>query len=415
MITLTMCFFFLPQEHYVLNDLSSDVISPTGRVIELYKNVELENVKFTQCYSIGVLAEDATGGAIFIVGYELTVTNCEFEDNYAINAGAVFMYQVPKSNFISCVFNANRAKSHIGAIWIHRCSDVTFSKCEFKQNDANDSFGCLYLNNSNVEVIECKFTENKANDGALDIGLVKKSVVDIKDSYFNNTYSTTPVIYAEASENSISIQNNYVNNTDIKLIFAVINREYSFNVDGYFCTNSKDAINQIDNTEKSVENLIKDVTFAECPNQVTPSSSLSSSHSWSPSSLPSSTQSQLHSPSSSASPSSSLSPSPTSESKDKNNTSLSLSIGLALGLLLLLIILIIICCCLCKRKKSYSLFSINRNKKSEEKEEKKKQKKELQVPLKRDDFMYDFDQENHDFKGVVFLNPKYPHEDSYWI
>lgn len=174
-----------------------------GAIIILGKDVTIKNSVFENNYA------NHSGGAIYTLsifdgtgkyptnGNNLLIQNCNFTNNFAqIAAGAVGVYG-NNSKIIGCNFVSNKVKPRInhesygGAIQVGRdeynlCSDII--NCNFINNQAiahnlNSSHGGVGCVRNGINYQNCKFINNSANQGG---ALTYHASGNIKDCIFIN-------------------------------------------------------------------------------------------------------------------------------------------------------------------------------------------------------------------------------------
>jgi predicted outer membrane repeat protein len=111
------------------------------------------------------------GGAIYLDSSSLIIKNCTFEDNSAIEGGAIYSTDVTSFiNLINCTFKNNFAFSDGGAVNLSSDSiDSKLDKCVFKNNFSyfgNGGAIYSYSNSSssfsNIEINASEFSNNSA-------------------------------------------------------------------------------------------------------------------------------------------------------------------------------------------------------------------------------------------------------------
>ncbi len=110
------------------------------------------------------------GGALRLLEGSITVENCIFADNSALNfGGAVYAVEGSLPSFLNCEFRNNSAiyYGQGGAVFAQQESSATFEGCTFSGNQA-DRGGALYAEDSGPVVFTfCIFTENSAGHGGV--------------------------------------------------------------------------------------------------------------------------------------------------------------------------------------------------------------------------------------------------------
>ncbi len=113
------------------------------------------------------------GGAIYAFGKAtLSISNTVFERNRAIYGGAVVDREGTKSTFRQSLFQSNEVSQDGGATYEDYGSHVEFDQTRFDGNKARHRGGAIYLlsrasqlESTIVSVNQCRFSGNKAQDG----------------------------------------------------------------------------------------------------------------------------------------------------------------------------------------------------------------------------------------------------------
>lgn len=174
-----------------------------GAMVILGRDVTIENSVFENNYA------DYAGGAIYVLsifdnsgkypeeGENLIIRNCNFTNNFAqVAAGAIGVYgnntQVRDCNFVSNkVKPITNHKSYGGAIQIGRDEYNIYSNvvnCNFINNEAiahnlNNSHGGAGCVRAGITYQNCKFINNSADQGG---ALTYHASGNIKDCFFIN-------------------------------------------------------------------------------------------------------------------------------------------------------------------------------------------------------------------------------------
>ena len=173
--------------------------------------------KINNCTFIGNHANNY-GGALstgFLYDYmELTVSDCNFEGNYAPMGGAI---QANGKNIIidNSNFKANNVSKYGGAIY-GKAEDVTIKDSIFNSNKACIDGGAVYIEGKNTVVQDSSFISNEAipDVNKLDDGLggaiyVNSSQALIKNNSFRfNTARNGSAIYYDKEGERLILENN---------------------------------------------------------------------------------------------------------------------------------------------------------------------------------------------------------------
>ena len=129
---------------------------------------EVTGTKINNCKFESNTAEKS-GGAIYALSKENTITNCEFISNQAAMGGAILISNdIVKDN----AFEKNSATKLAGAFEAYKGSNYTIANNKFNSNNGGELAGAMRLsiNSSKTtsKITNNKFTNNKAeNSGAL--------------------------------------------------------------------------------------------------------------------------------------------------------------------------------------------------------------------------------------------------------
>lgn len=133
--------------------------------------------------------EALEGGAIYVFGKaRLVVTDTVFEQNRAIYGGAVMDREGNQSTYTNCSFSNNNASIDGGAYYADYGSHIAFSRTSFNANSAQGSGGAIYeisrasqLEATKITMEVSSFTGNRATKGASILNL------DASDLTLKNT------------------------------------------------------------------------------------------------------------------------------------------------------------------------------------------------------------------------------------
>ena len=139
------------------------------------------------------ISNNATfGGAIFLEheteSIDIKITESYFENNTAVDGGAIYWNNGDNVNIIGSNFTKNTADSRGGAVFVNGAyGEITDS--QFTLNEAILG-GAVYLNNEELIVSGSEFTTNNAvQGGAVYIGGRNNLISDSYFNYNNATYS----------------------------------------------------------------------------------------------------------------------------------------------------------------------------------------------------------------------------------
>ena len=97
-----------------------------------------------------------------VTGFAMTLTRCQFSNNYARDGGAVYSYDRAKPVFTDCLFAGNRAENG-GAVLDRVGVTSLFNDCQFYGNTARWRGGAVYFDyGSRPDLKNCVFRGNTA-------------------------------------------------------------------------------------------------------------------------------------------------------------------------------------------------------------------------------------------------------------
>ncbi len=107
-----------------------------------------------------------SGGGMFCINTNVTVSNCEFSGNYATFAGGGVYAMNSQLNFSNCTIRQNRAPgTYGGGLYISSTQAQQFTNCLFWGNASRSGGGVSVLDNSPVNLSGCTFMSNSAQYG----------------------------------------------------------------------------------------------------------------------------------------------------------------------------------------------------------------------------------------------------------
>lgn len=124
------------------------------------------------------------------VGFEMTIRNCRFERNDALEGGAIYAFGKADLSVFDTTFSGNHAV-YGGAVVDREGVTSTYSKTSFVDNEASRDGGAAYEDyGSNVTFDEVEFRENRAQEKGGAIAMISRAsqvgatVVLVKRSTF---------------------------------------------------------------------------------------------------------------------------------------------------------------------------------------------------------------------------------------
>lgn len=150
----------------------------------------IENLKFINGYSID------EGGALRIFAKSIEITNCVFENNYAVNAsGALHTSYTPR-----------------------QAENIVVKNCQFTNNSAGNAGGALGVFGYNFLIENCTFQSNHVNyntncyGGAVQVGMdTDESYGVIKNSKFVDNYAKSEKGISHGGAGCVRNGTSYIN------------------------------------------------------------------------------------------------------------------------------------------------------------------------------------------------------------
>ncbi|BBL62254.1 beta strand repeat-containing protein [Methanobrevibacter arboriphilus] len=189
--------------------------------------------------------KNTNGGAILNYG-NLSITNCNFENNYATSSGgAIYSEYGANLNVVNSVFNNNYAASYGGVIFGYI---IKLNNCNFTNNIVDSNI--IYSSDANSFVYNCYFINNTINSTS---SWIYSTLYMYGGSIVNNTFincsapnsDSTPILYIGGT---IYLKNNTVINCFNKNNLSFIKSDWAnFNSNLTFLGNSTVNINKPSN------------------------------------------------------------------------------------------------------------------------------------------------------------------------
>ncbi|KZX14667.1 hypothetical protein [Methanobrevibacter filiformis] len=210
---------------YVDNCLFKDNEAESGSAIGLFEDGEnsvIENSIFINNHGVNPGSDNyIEGGAIDTHVTNISIRNCSFENNFALNRGGAISLAFGTDQVIDCIFKNNSAPS-AGAIY-SRNSTATIINCTFEDNNVTLDGGAVFSRASNLSITNSKFISNIAGDTG---GAIYHDPVDfivsfnISGSTFkDNNADTGGAIYSFGS--TIIDNSDFLNNCAIRSAGAI--------------------------------------------------------------------------------------------------------------------------------------------------------------------------------------------------
>jgi predicted outer membrane repeat protein len=125
---------------------SNTAVQAGGGLASNLGDITLEDCLFR---SNTVTSAGSDGGAIFataggvVGGNSYRITDCRFELNHAENTAGAVRLDWGIGQVTSCVFDGNSSNELAGAVWLRSSADVTIDHCEFTSNTAVTEGGAI--------------------------------------------------------------------------------------------------------------------------------------------------------------------------------------------------------------------------------------------------------------------------------
>lgn len=200
--------------------------------------VHLYNLTIRNC-------KNTNGGAITNNG-NLSITNCNFENNQATSyGGAIYSDYASNLNIVNSIFNNNTGPYEAGVIY---GSIIKLNNCSFNNNRAGSNI--IYGSNANSFVYNCYFINNTINSTS---SWIYGTLYMNGGSIVNNTFincsapnsDSTPTLYIGGT---VYLKNNTINNCLNKNNLSFIKSDYAnFNSNLTFLGNSTVDVNKPSN------------------------------------------------------------------------------------------------------------------------------------------------------------------------
>lgn len=166
----------------------------------VYNNTEIGGTAFTNCIFSGNESIDSRGGGLYNTTSPSTITSCTFEDNIAMTSsgGGLQVRHTDAAvapyeiNVTDCIFEDNLANWGGGVGVYDPRTAVNFVDCEFIDNTANTSGGGFSnAFGATSNVTNCVFTENEADNGGAIYSQNDSAMVNISATTFSFNIAET--------------------------------------------------------------------------------------------------------------------------------------------------------------------------------------------------------------------------------
>ena len=212
-----------------------------GGTVEYFLDIKADSIVYL--YNLTIRnCKSTNGGAILNYG-NLSITNCNFENNYATSyGGAIYSEYGANLNVVNSVFNNSYAASYGGVIFGYI---VKLNNCNFTNNIVDSNI--IYSSDANSFVYNCYFINNTINSTS---SWIYSTLYMNGGSIVNNTFincsapnsDSTPILYIGGT---IYLKNNTVINCFNKNNLSFIKSEWAnFNSNLTFLGNSTVNVNR---------------------------------------------------------------------------------------------------------------------------------------------------------------------------
>lgn len=152
-------------------------ISASCAYVLANSNMTFQDVIFQNCTN-----PSANGGAVYLMNYTTSFTNCTFKDNTAVQGGHIYIANVAIANLSNCTLKNGHASSDGGAI--RNASSV--ATCNITSSiitgNAASKYGGGISNNGRMTITTSKIYNNSAPKGGADIANSIYSSLTLADS-----------------------------------------------------------------------------------------------------------------------------------------------------------------------------------------------------------------------------------------
>ncbi len=201
-ITLSNCRFiqnvgsgikFYDSPNFELVDCN--FIENIGSGIEISGYIDPWRAIIKRCIFVRNSHPKLRGGGIDCHGYNgLEITECEFEENNAIEGGGIYLSggNLDTFTFVNCTLRGNSSKLRVGGGMYVRGGNPVIVNSTFCQNTADNYGGGLYLKYVEQAKIErCVFIDNSSGYGGGGIGIDGYSSSLLSQCVFENNKAET--------------------------------------------------------------------------------------------------------------------------------------------------------------------------------------------------------------------------------
>jgi predicted outer membrane repeat protein len=146
------------------------------------------------------------------LGFDTTVVNCIFENNYAEEGAASYTYHGGNPIFKNCIFSNNTAE-YGGASLDRAGTNAIYIGCEFVNNNAIYKGGAVFVDYGSMSTFdECTFNNNTSNTAGGAIYVIDRASQDVANdtdfALIDDTWSLITDIYSSVLIENSTFTNN---------------------------------------------------------------------------------------------------------------------------------------------------------------------------------------------------------------
>jgi len=172
-----MARFELSGNNFIIQNVTFDGngINAWFSMLQVSSDTVFENVSFVDCRT------DMNGGAIYVTGGSVSITDCTFKNNSASSGGHLSVRNNSSIQIEGCNFENGYASFRGGAIEYDASSTCRINSSTVRNNSAAAYSGGIF-NNGNLTIEDSKIYGNTATYGGADIANTASSNIQIAQS-----------------------------------------------------------------------------------------------------------------------------------------------------------------------------------------------------------------------------------------
>jgi hypothetical protein len=178
-----------------------------GRILtceNFSRTSEIRNLTFTGGLADGTTVYEGSGGGILINHAEVTITDCVFNGNSAVqNGGAVWVFEASPT-LTGCIFKDNTAFAGGGGVDCTLYSSPKLQNCRFENNQADWGAGLSCRDNSSPDIQSSIFVDN-VTAGSRGYGGGAFCDLDSEPTFYRCTFSGNEARYGGALANFVGL------------------------------------------------------------------------------------------------------------------------------------------------------------------------------------------------------------------